>query len=125
MAADDVGRPLARRAFPTDTGGGLIFAGAGWFMGVSLVETGGVSPVRLTVFDGTSNAGQIIDVLACGANGSDHTAHDTLPVRIERGLFVQGAGAGFGTVIVYGVASFDLIHLGDPFAPDIVGNIDY
>ena len=77
---------------PIPYGGGatqVIFAGAGWFKGVSLRETAGAAAIVRLWDNPTTNTGTLIGTYAFVANQSYNELYTGDPVYCAKGLFLE------------------------------------
>lgn len=84
------GRPFA---LPT-TSGFVTGTGEGEYLGFTAAETGGTSPVNITLHDSTDASGPIIEVirLAAGQSSGDHYPRPAREVTV--GIFASISGSG-------------------------------
>ena len=101
-----------------------MFAGLGAYYGIAIRNDDPAVRALITVFDGNSANGPVIDVMGVPALGSDAHLFGTAGVECERGCTVVIGGTVNIVGVLYAVIFTPIVRFADPLLNDLVGQID-
>lgn len=78
-----------------------VISGPVLYFGMRALNLSGAAATTITVTDGTTAGGPIIDMLRLAVSDVGGTDSKSAPVRTESGIFCDAGGAGNATIVIY------------------------
>lgn len=113
--------PPPTRPFLVTATNTLVIAGACWYHGAVILETGGAAAATVQVFDGLTATGIPIDALKAAISGVDRSGPNQVSILCERGIFVTVTGSVVFTMTVLALPAWREINVADPDIADVFG----